>query len=130
MLLGHHFQYLLTYLLQKYRWLILSNQSNLKYHPDPRMDHHFHRLMNTYDYEYELFKIDPKLQDFRELKELYVQFNSRNSGKPMEARKELDALIEGTVFFTEQGTIRSLTALPTLHRFSTMKTTNIKGEAL
>ena len=83
-----------VYLLQKYRWLILSNQSNLKYHPDPRMDNHFHRLMNTYDYEHELFKIDPKLQDLRELKELYVQFNSRNSGKPMEARKELDALIE------------------------------------
>lgn len=82
-----------VYLLQKYRWLILSNQSNLKYHSDSRMDNHFHRLMNTYDYEYELFKIDPKLQDFRELKEMYVQFNARNSGKPIEAKKELDDLI-------------------------------------
>ena len=27
-----------VYLLQKYRWLILSNQSNIKYHSDPRMD--------------------------------------------------------------------------------------------
>lgn len=82
-----------VYLLQKYRWLILSNQSNLKYHSDPRMDNHFHRLMNTYDYEYELFKIDPKLQDFRELKEMYVQFNARNNGKPLDAQKELDELI-------------------------------------
>ena len=82
-----------VYLLQKYRWLILSNQSNIKYHAEPRMDSHFRRLMNTYDYEYELFRIDPRLQDFRELKELYIQFNSRNAGKPLEAQKELDALI-------------------------------------
>ncbi len=27
-----------VYLLQKYRWLILFNQSNIKYHNDPRMD--------------------------------------------------------------------------------------------
>ena len=82
-----------VYLLQKYRWLILSNQSNIKYHSDPRMDSHFHCLMNTYDYEDALFRIDPNLKDFRDLKELYIQFNTRNAGKPMEARKELDELI-------------------------------------
>ena len=48
-----------VYLLQKYRWLILSNQENLVYHSDPRMDYHFHCLMNTYDYEDELFRIAP-----------------------------------------------------------------------
>lgn len=82
-----------VYLLQKYRWLILSNQTNIKYHSDPRMDSHFRCLMNTYDYEDALFRIDPKLKDFRDLKELYIQFNSRNAGKPIEARKELDELI-------------------------------------
>ena len=82
-----------VYLLQKYRWLILSNQSNIKYHSDPRMDSHFHCLMNTYDYEDALFRIDPKLKDFRDLKEIYIQFNSRNAGKPIEARNELDKLI-------------------------------------
>ena len=40
-----------VYMLTKYRWLILSNQGNIKYHIDPRMDSHFHCLMNTYDYE-------------------------------------------------------------------------------
>lgn len=34
-----------VYLLQKYRWLILSNQSNIRYHTEPRMDQHFHRLL-------------------------------------------------------------------------------------
>ena len=82
-----------VYLLQKYRWLVLSNQSNIKYHSDPRMDSHFHCLMNTYDYEDALFRIDPKLKDFRDLKEKYILFNSRNAGKPIAARTELDKLI-------------------------------------
>ena len=82
-----------VYLLQKYRWLILANQSNIRYHSDPRMDPHFRCLMNTYDYEDALFRIDPKLKDFRDLKEKYILFNSRNAGKPIEARKELNELI-------------------------------------
>ena len=65
-----------VYMLQKYRWLILSNQSNILYHSDLRMDSHFHVLMNTYDYESWLFRIDPKLQDYRDLKELYREFAS------------------------------------------------------
>ena len=82
-----------VYLLQKYRWLILSNQSSITYHADPRIDPHFRCLMNTYDYEDALFRIDPNLKDFRDLKEIYIQFNSRNAGKPLEAQKELDTLI-------------------------------------
>lgn len=85
------------YLLQKYRWLILVNQSNIKYHTDPRMDSHFRCLMNTYDYEYALFRIDNKLEDYRDLKELYVQFNARNAGNPMAAQTELEELI--TLYF-------------------------------
>ena len=83
-----------VYLLQKYRWLILANQSNIRYHTDPRMDNHFHALMNTFDYEDALFRIDPKLREYRELKEKYVQFNSRHAGDPSEARKELHSLIQ------------------------------------
>ncbi|MBO4457137.1 MAG: transposase [Butyrivibrio sp.] len=83
-----------VYLLQKYRWLILANQSNIKYHNDPRMDNHFHALMNTFDYEDALFRIDPKLREYRELKEKYVQFNLRNAGNPSEARKEIQTLIQ------------------------------------
>ena len=37
--------------------------------------------------------IDPNLRELRDLKELYIQFNTRNSGKPMDARIELDELI-------------------------------------
>lgn len=83
-----------VYLLQKYRWLILANQSNIKYRNDPRMDAHFHALMNTYDYEDALFRIDSNLRDFRDLKEKYVQFNSRNGGNPIQARAEIKVLIQ------------------------------------
>ena len=82
-----------VYILQKYRWLILSNQSNIRYHSDPRMDQPFHVLMNTYDYEDWLFHIDSNLKDFRDLKEQYVLFNSRNGGNPIAARTEIDELI-------------------------------------
>ena len=82
-----------VYLLQKYRWLILSNHSSIIYHTDLRMDSHLHCMMNTYDYEDSLFMIDPNLRELRDLKELYITFNTRNAGKPMDARIELDALI-------------------------------------
>lgn len=82
-----------VYLLQKYRWLILANQANIRYRSDLRMDQHFHVLMNTYDYEDALFRLDPNLQEYRDLKELYVCFNSRNAGNPVAARSELNELI-------------------------------------
>ena len=82
-----------VYLLQKYRWLILANNSSITYHTDLRMDSHLHCMMNTYDYEDCLFMIDPDLKELRDLKELYVQVNTRNAGKPMDARIELDELI-------------------------------------
>lgn len=82
-----------VYLLQKYRWLILANQSNIRYRTDPRIDSHFRVLMNTYDYEDALFRIDSNLKEFRDLKELYIQFNSRNAGNPTQANLELIELI-------------------------------------
>ena len=81
------------YLLKKYRWLILSNQDNLKYHIDARMDPHFRCLMNTYDYENALFKIDPELKTLRDLKEIYVRFNARNAGLPAKASEEIEDII-------------------------------------
>ena len=82
-----------VYLLQKYRWLILANDSNITYHTEPRLDPHFRCLMNTYDYQDALYQIDPNLRELRELKEMYVQFNERNAGHPMDARIDLDDLI-------------------------------------
>ena len=82
-----------VYLLQKYRWLILASDSNITYHTEPRLDPHFRCLMNTYDYQDALYQIDPNLRELRDLKEMYVQFNERNAGHPMDARIDLDDLI-------------------------------------
>jgi transposase len=82
------------YLLKKYRWLILANRDNVTYHSGARMDPHFRCLMNTYDYEDALFRIDPRLQRLRDLKELYVSFNARNAGQPLKAREEIEDLID------------------------------------
>lgn len=49
--------------------------------------------MNTYDYEDFLFRLDPRLKELRDLKELYVSFNSRNAGNPRNAAKEIDIII-------------------------------------
>ena len=82
-----------VYMLQKYRWIVLSNRSNITYHEDLRIDPRFHVLMNTYDYEDKLFRISPRLKILRELKELYITFNDRNAGNPVQAAAELDDLI-------------------------------------
>ena len=81
------------YMLRKYRWIILMNQDSIRYHIDLRMDRHFHCLMNTYDYEERLFRIDSRLRRLRFLKELYVQFNARNAGHPQTAKNEIETLI-------------------------------------
>lgn len=82
-----------VYLLQNFRWLILANQANINYRSDLHMDSHFHCYMNTFDYEESLFRVDHNLQELRDQKELYVQFNKRNEGNPLSARLELDGLI-------------------------------------
>lgn len=63
-----------VYLLQKYRWLILSNRSNITRHSNPRMAPHFRCLMNTYDYKDALFRLYPKLKDFGNLLEKYQDY--------------------------------------------------------
>lgn len=82
-----------TYLLKNYKWLILKNQSSIEYRLETAMDPHFHMFMNTFDYEKDLFRIDPRLERLRELKEIYVRFNARYAGKPLEAQKELESII-------------------------------------
>lgn len=83
-----------VYLLTKYRWLILANQSNIEYHADLRMDKRLHRMMNTQDYEDSLFRINPRLGTLRDLKERYISFNNKYGGDPIAARPALETLIE------------------------------------
>ena len=57
------------------------------------MDPHFRCLMNTFDYEDRLFRIDKRLRVLRDLKESYITFNTRNAGNPINAAVEIEDLI-------------------------------------
>lgn len=81
------------YIVKNYQWLILKNRSEIRYSVKSHFDHKFNCFMSVYDYEHELFKIDPKLATLRDLKELYISFNNKYAGKHREARKGLDEII-------------------------------------
>ena len=82
-----------VYILKKYRWLLLSNQDNLEYRLEPRYNKHFRYFINTFGYEEKFLALHPYIKDFRDLKEEYVRFNSRNAGNPLKAAEEIDSLI-------------------------------------
>lgn len=82
-----------VYLLKRHKWIMLKNQNNIDYTSKSRIDRHFGFYMDTYSYEERFFRIDPALEPMRNLKEKYIDFNSRYSGNPVEAQKALDRLI-------------------------------------
>ena len=110
------------YMLRKYRWLVLSNRENIVYRTELRMDPHFHRLMNTYDYEAQLFRIDPRLETLRDLKEKYIIFNKEYAGDPMKAATALEDLIDdyfhsGDSIFTDFASLLCRYKQPILNSF-------------
>ena len=110
------------YMLRKYRWLVLSNRENIVYRTELRMDPHFHRIMNTYDYEAQLFRIDPRLETLRDLKEKYIIFNKEYAGDPMKAATALEDLIDdyfhsGDSIFTDFASLLCRYKQPILNSF-------------
>lgn len=110
------------YMFRKYRWLVLSNRDNIVYHTELRMDLHFRRLMNTYDYESQLFRIDPRLETLRNLKEKYIVFNKENAGDPIKAANALEDLIDvyfhsGDSIFTDFANLLCRYKQPILNSF-------------
>ena len=86
------------------------------------MDPHFRRLMNTYDYESQLFRIDPRLEVLRDLKEKYIVFNKEYAGDPMKAADVLEDLIDfyfqsGDSIFTEFASLLCRYKQPILNSF-------------
>lgn len=80
-------------LLKKYNWMLLKNARDLKIRTQPLLDKTLNRLMTTYDYFEWMFKIDPDLEHLRDLKELYVDFNTKYAGNPNGAKKVFPQLI-------------------------------------
>lgn len=83
-----------VYILKNYKWVLLKNQENIQYTTHP---HYISRLscyLDTYQLEERFFALDKHFKPLRDLKELYVSFNSRNLGKEDQAAIELQELIE------------------------------------
>ena len=93
--LGRHIQ--LTHsseykLMKHYQWVLLANESNLNY-SKPRFDRRFNMYMYVGDYERKIFEIEPNLKELRELKNLYIRFNSGSYSDLKAVRRELGKLI-------------------------------------
>lgn len=83
-----------VYLLEHHKWVMLKNTSNIDYSLVSHWNNHFRYYINTDQLEERFLKIHKDLPRIRDLKELYVTFNSRNAGYPSRAARELDELIE------------------------------------
>lgn len=121
-----------VYILQSFRWLILANQSDIRYKSEAKMDRTFHCLMNTFDYEDYLFSLDSNLREFRDLKELYVSFNQKYAGDPVGAAKEIDVLIDtygacGQPIFENFGKLLSKYREPIINSFVMIEKINKTG---
>ncbi|MBQ9972928.1 MAG: ISL3 family transposase [Firmicutes bacterium] len=64
-----------VYILKKYSWLVLANQSKIDYSQEMKVDSHFRYFMTIYDKEELLFNLVPELREMRDLKEIYIRFN-------------------------------------------------------
>ena len=80
-------------LVKNYQWIILKNQSELRYSAPPSYQYHLGFYADIHKLEYLLFQIDPNLKEFRRLKEKYIRFNNEYGDNPRKARPHLHQLI-------------------------------------
>jgi len=81
-------------LVKHYQWIVLKNQSELRYSAPPSYQYHLGFYADIHKLEYMLFQIDPNLKDFRRLKEKYIRFNNEFGDNPKKARPQLRQLIQ------------------------------------
>ena len=83
------------YLLVKhFQWIVLKNQADLKYSEPAHYVPQLGFFADIDKIEYMLFQIDPRLRDFRRLKEKYIRFNNEFGNDPKKARPRLRQLIQ------------------------------------
>lgn len=83
-----------VYLLENHKWVILKNEDSIDFSSPARWNPHYRYYIDSYQIESRFLAIHNDFSKIRDLKELYVQFNSRNAGNPLQAATELDELIE------------------------------------
>lgn len=124
-----------VYLLQNYRWFLLKNADHIEYYSESKFNSHFKMYMNTYDLEKNFFEIDANLSVLRDLKEIYVEFNNSNAGKPDIAALELEELINyysncGQPIFVEFSNLLKKYSQPIINSFIHFEKITSSGETI
>lgn len=83
-----------VYILKKYRWALLKNNEDIQYNNTSFYDKKLCRYVNTYEIIDLFLALDSQFPELRNLKELYIDFNKRNKGKPDNAKSELLEIIQ------------------------------------
>ena len=81
------------YIVKHFQWVILKNQSDLRYDQKPFWNPYLQRYLDIYAIEDLLFKIDPDLKRLRDLKERYIHFNASFGNDHKRAHPALRELI-------------------------------------
>ena len=80
-------------LLRDYRWVLLKNSDNINYSVYSYYHKKLGQNLNTYQIEKMFFALDDKLKTMRDLKEEYIDFNSKTYDSEDEIRSALNLLI-------------------------------------
>lgn len=82
-----------VHLLKNHRWVILKNDDNIDRSPFTRRINQLGGYYSTKEIEESFMELHPDFPIVKELKEKYIKFNNSYLGKPIEAAKGLDELI-------------------------------------
>lgn len=80
-------------LLRDYRWVLLKDSDHISYSPDIYYHKKLQMSLDTYQIEKMFFQLDENFKDIRDLKELYITFNSATYDNPEDIRGALKEII-------------------------------------
>lgn len=83
-----------VYVLNHYRWVLLSNRNKPSKHAFRKYNRFFKQYLDVYDYEKMFMELDESFLLMRNLKDLYDDFNDALMVSEEEKKKELEHLIE------------------------------------
>ena len=81
------------YLLNNYSFFLLANNDNIEYKYKRQYNKKFKMYLNTHQLEEMFFKVDSNLKIFRDLKQLYHDFNNHDYNSLDDVEFKLDSLI-------------------------------------
>ena len=83
-----------VYLLKNHKWVLLSNEDNIEYKPFRYLNKRLGQYVNTKDIENKFLALNPEFPILRQLKQMYLDFNSDVFQTKEEKIKQFDKLIE------------------------------------